>query len=226
MLCRWENLPDNMRTDAVKPYYNSLYKKRLSLVCKSFFDRFMALIMLICFLPIFVIISLFIYFDSPGPIFFKQNRITQYGKSFKIYKFRTMVVNAEKVGTLVTSENDKRITNIGNKLRKCRLDELPQLINVIKGEMSFVGTRPEVPKYVAQYSEEMLATLLLPAGITSVASIEYKDEDKLLSNSKDVDKTYINEVLPQKMVYNLDSVINYSFINDLKTMINTVIAVL
>ena len=137
-----------------------------------------------------------------------------------------MVVNAEKVGTMVTSENDKRITNIGNKLRKCRLDELPQLINVIKGEMSFVGTRPEVPKYVAQYNAEMLATLLLPAGITSVASIKYKDEDKLLSNSKDVDKTYINEVLPQKMVYNLDSVINYSFINDLKTMINTVIAVL
>ena len=226
MLCRWEDLPDNMRTDAVKPYYNSLHKKRLSLIGKSFFDRSMALIMLICFLPIFVLISLFIYLDSPGPIFFKQNRITQYGKSFKIYKFRTMVVNAEKVGTMVTSENDKRITNIGNKLRKCRLDELPQLINVIKGEMSFVGTRPEVPKYVAQYNAEMLATLLLPAGITSVASIKYKDEDKLLSNSKDVDKTYINEVLPQKMVYNLDSVINYSFINDLKTMINTVIAVL
>lgn len=226
MLCKWEDLPDNMRIDAVKPYYNSLHKKRLSLIGKSFFDRFMALIMLICFLPIFLVISLFIYLDSPGPIFFTQRRITQYGKSFKIYKFRTMVVNAEKVGTQVTSENDKRITNIGNKLRKCRLDELPQLINVIKGEMSFVGTRPEVPKYVAQYNAEMLATLLLPAGITSVASIEYKDEDKLLSNSKDVDKTYINEVLPQKMVYNLDSVINYSFINDLKTMINTVIAVL
>lgn len=226
MLCKWEDLPDNMRTDAVKPYYNSLHKKRLSLIGKSFFDRSMALIMLICFLPIFVVISLFIYLDSPGPIFFKQNRITQYGRSFKIYKFRTMVVNAEKVGTQVTSENDKRITHIGNKLRKCRLDELPQLINVIKGEMSFVGTRPEVPKYVAQYNAEMLATLLLPAGITSIASIEYKDEDKLLSNSKDVDKTYINEVLPQKMVYNLDSVINYSFINDLKTMINTVIAVL
>lgn len=192
MLCKWEDLPDNMRTDAVKPYYNSLHKKRLSLIGKSFFDRSMALIMLICFLPIFVVISLFIYLDSPGPIFFKQNRITQYGRSFKIYKFRTMVVNAEKVGTQVTSENDKRITHIGNKLRKCRLDELPQLINVIKGEMSFVGTRPEVPKYVAQYNAEMLATLLLPAGITSIASIEYKDEDKLLSNSKDVDKTYIN----------------------------------
>lgn len=226
MLCRWEDLPDNMRTDAVKPYYNSLHKKRLSLIGKSFFDRSMALIMLICFLPIFVLISLFIYLDSPGPIFFKQRRITQYGKSFKIYKFRTMIVNAEEVGTMVTSENDKRITNIGNKLRKCRLDELPQLINVIKGEMSFVGTRPEVPKYVAQYNAEMLATLLLPAGITSVASIKYKDEDKLLSNSNDIDRTYINDVLPQKMVYNLDSVMHYSFINDLKTMINTVIAVL
>ena len=164
--------------------------------------------------------------DSPGEIFFRQVRVTQYGKSFRIYKFRTMVSNAEKIGNQITINQDIRITKIGKKIRKCRLDELPQLINIIKGEMSFVGTRPEVPKYVAFYSKEMLATLLLPAGVTSSASIAFKDEEQLLKNEKDIDIAYVEKVLPQKMEYNLEGLRNFSFSEDIKIMLKTVRVVL
>lgn len=215
-----------MKNEPMKAYYDYLKKKQISLLFKFAFDRCLAAILLILLAPLFLYIAYKISKDSPGGIFFRQLRITQYGREFKIYKFRTMIANAESLGSQVTVDNDKRITAIGEKLRKTRLDELPQLINVLKGEMSFVGTRPEVPKYIAAYTAEMMATLLLPAGITSEASIEYKDEDKLLSNAKDPDKEYIEKVLPEKMKWNLESIRKYSFSRDLLTMIKTVLAVI
>lgn len=210
-----------MRVDQVKPYYLILKKKRLSLVFKRVFDIIMSIILILLFSPIMLIISLLINFDSPGPIIYKQLRITQYGRIFRVYKFRTMVNDADKIGTHVTTQNDSRITRVGKKIRDSRLDEFPQLFNVLKGDMSFVGTRPEAVKYFEHYTDEMKATLLLPAGITSMASIMFKDEAAILSNETDVDKTYIEKVLPQKMEYNLRSIKEFSLWEDLKTAVMT-----
>ena len=207
----WQELPNDMRCEAVRPYYDILASKHRDLMLKSVFDRLMAAILLVVLSPIFL---------------FRQERVTQYGKSFRIYKFRTMVHNAEQLGAQVTSKDDMRVTSVGQALRKCRLDELPQLINILEGTMSFVGTRPEVPRYVAAYTDEMKATLLLPAGVTSVASIRYKDEDTLLDAADDVDDCYIHNVLPAKMEWNLRSLKEFSFIGELKVMVETVLAVI
>lgn len=226
ILKKWEALPDNLRTDAVRPYYESLQKKQLSLVCKRLFDILVSAVMLLILLPVFLILAVAIKLDSPGPVFYRQVRVTQYGKRFRIFKFRSMVANADKIGTQVTVGNDSRITRMGKLIRKCRLDELCQLIDVFRGTMTFVGTRPEVPKYVEAYTPEMMATLLLPAGVTSLASILYKDEDRLLEDAEDVDTVYIRDVLPGKMRYNLRSVRNFRFWDDIKIMFMTVFAVL
>jgi lipopolysaccharide/colanic/teichoic acid biosynthesis glycosyltransferase len=225
-LRKWDDLPAIMKNESVRYYYNLLYKKRFSILCKRIFDILTAIITFIILSPAFIIISIAIKIDSRGPVIFKQVRVTQYGKKFKIYKFRTMIENAEEKGTKVTTKNDRRITKVGKVLRKYRLDEFPQLFNIFAGDMSFVGTRPEVVKYVEKYTDEMWATLLLPAGITSEASIRYKDEERLLSNSENVDHTYINKVLPEKMKYNLKSIENFSFFRELKTMTSTVLAVI
>lgn len=225
MLIEWKYIPENIRNDKVKEYYNILLRKKKSLILKRIFDIIFSSIMLIFLLPFFVIIGILIKLDSKGPIFFRQTRVTQYGRKFKIYKFRTMVNNADKIGSKVTVDNDIRITRVGNLLRGLRLDEMPQLINVLIGEMSFVGTRPEVVKYVNKYNDEMKATLLLPAGITSNASIEYKDEARLLINCDNVDEVYIKKILPEKMKYNLNSIRKFSFLGDMKTMLKTVMAV-
>ena len=222
----WQALPDDMRCEAVRPYYEILAAKRGDLLIKSIFDRLMAAILLVVLSPIFLLLAVWIKLDSEGPVFFRQERITQYGKSFRIYKFRTMVQNAEQLGAQFTSKGDMRVTSVGQALRKCRLDELPQLINILEGTMSFVGTRPEVPRYVAAYTDEMKATLLLPAGVTSVASIRYKDEDTLLDAADDVDDCYIHNVLPAKMEWNLRSLKEFSFIRELKVMVETVLAVI
>ena len=222
----WQELPDDMRCEAIRPYYDILASKRRDLMIKSVFDRLMAAILLVVLSPIFLLLAVWIKLDSEGPVFFRQERVTQYGKSFRIYKFRTMVQNAEQLGTQVTSKDDMRVTSVGQALRKCRLDELPQLINILEGTMSFVGTRPEVPRYVAAYTDEMKATLLLPAGVTSVASIRYKDEDTLLDAADDVDDCYIHNVLPAKMEWNLRSLKEFSFIGELKVMVETVLAVI
>ena len=222
----WQELPDDMRCEAIRPYYDILASKRRDLMIKSVFDCLMAAILLIVLSPIFLLLAVWIKLDSEGPVFFRQERVTQYGKSFRIYKFRTMVQNAEQLGTQVTSKDDMRVTSVGQALRKCRLDELPQLINILEGTMSFVGTRPEVPRYVAAYTDEMKATLLLPAGVTSVASIRYKDEDILLDAADDVDDCYIHNVLPAKMEWNLRSLKEFSFIGELKVMVETVLAVI
>lgn len=220
-LKKWEDLPEFMRVDEIKPYYLILEKKKISLVFKRVFDIIMSVILILLFSPIMLLISLLIKFDSQGPIIYKQVRITQYGRRFKVYKFRTMVNNADKIGAHVTTQNDSRITRVGKKIRDSRLDEFPQLFNVLKGDMSFVGTRPEAVKYFEHYTDEMKATLLLPAGITSMASIMFKDEAAFLSNETDVDRTYIEKVLPQKMEYNLKSIEEFSLWKDLKTAVMT-----
>ena len=204
----WRLLPDEMRTKEVRKYYNILMKHRMWLKVKRAFDVVVAGIMLAVLIIPMGIIALAIRLDSPGPVFFRQARVTQYGKIFRIYKFRTMVDNASKLGAAVTVDNDSRITKVGAFLRKYRMDEFPQLFNILAGDMTLVGTRPEVPKYVKKYTKEMYATLLLPAGLTSRTSIAYKDEDKLLGKAVDEESTdniYINEVLPAKMRYNLES---------------------
>lgn len=225
MLRKWEELPGDMRTEEVKEYYDILSHRRASLLVKRIFDFVVALIMLIIISPILLVLALLITLDSPGGVFYRQVRVTQYGKEFRIHKFRTMVSNADKIGTLVTVGADARITKIGAFLRKYRLDELPQLIDILQGNMSFVGTRPEVPKYVNEYSKEMKATLLLPAGVTSEASICYKDEAELLEGAEDVDKVYVEQVLPGKMKYNLESIKKFSFLGEIGMMIKTVVAV-
>ena len=226
MLRKWENLDEWIRQPEVKEYYDLLSRKKVSLFLKRIFDILIALILFIILLIPMIIIAVYIKTDSEGPVFYRQRRVTQYGKEFRIHKFRTMVTNAEAIGTAVTVGEDPRITKAGHFLRRTRLDELPQLIDVLEGTMSFVGTRPEAIKYVEQYTSVMRATLLMPAGITSTASILYKDEAQLLENSSDPDKTYIEEILPEKMKYNLQSIREFSLLNDLKTMFATVGAVL
>lgn len=221
----FKDLPENLRTEEVRPYYEALQKHRGSLVLKRIFDFVVSLVLFCILLPFMIVIGILVGTTSRGGVFFCQERVTTYGRTFKIIKFRTMVANAEKLGSQVTTNRDSRVTAVGRFLRKVRLDELPQIINIIKGDMSFVGTRPEVPRYVKGYTKEMMATLLLPAGVTSEASIEYKDEERLLMASENVDETYINEVLPQKMQYNLDYLKDYSFGKDLKIMLKTVAAV-
>lgn len=226
ILKNWEELPKKLQTEEVRPYYEVLKKKRLSLILKRIFDIVVSLVMLIILLPVFVLLGIAIKIDSSGPIFFRQERITQYGRTFRIFKFRTMVNNAEKLGTQVTIGNDLRITKVGSFIRNCRLDEISQLLNILTGDMTFVGTRPEVKKYVDHYTNEMMATLLLPAGVTSLASIYYKDEAELLEKSTNPDKTYIREILPEKMKYNLQSIEKFNFMEDIKIMFMTVLAVI
>lgn len=226
MLKEWEKLPSYMQTEAVRPYYECLKKKKGSLLLKRIFDFTVSLAMLILLSPVLLILAVLIAIDSRGGVFYRQERVTQYGRKFKIFKFRTMVANADQIGTQVTVNNDQRITRVGRVLRKYRLDELPQLINIVLGDMSFVGTRPESTYYVKRYTPEMFATLLLPAGVTSEASIRYKDEARLLEEAEDVDEIYINTVLPKKMVFNLKMIMQFDFLNELLIMIRTVGAII
>ena len=222
MLIDFEKLDERFQNPECKAYYDILSKKKGSLLVKRLFDITVATLLLILLSPIFLVLSLWIKLDSKGGVFFRQVRVTKYGKEFRIFKFRTMVNNAPSLGSAVTVKNDARITRVGHFIRKCRLDEIPQLLNVLTGDMTFVGTRPEVKKYVDAYSNEMMATLLMPAGITSIASIKFKDEEKLLDGASDVDKTYIDVVLPQKMKYNLEYIKDFSFIKDIIICVNTV----
>ncbi len=223
---KWDDLPQKFQNNAVKEYYDILKKRGASLVIKRIFDIIIALIITVIALPFMLIIAVWIKLDSKGPVFFRQRRVTTYGRIFRIFKFRTMVTDAEKRGTQVTVKGDSRVTRAGRFLRKCRLDELPQLFNVLCGDMSFVGTRPEVERYVDRYTDEMNATLLMPAGITSLASIKFKDEEKLLDGANDPDEVYVNTVLPQKMIYNLEYIRKFNFFYDIKLMFMTFWAVI
>lgn len=226
MLKKWEDLPEFMRCREVEPYYEILKRKRWHIFFKRVFDIMLSVILLIMLSVPLLIIAILVKIDSEGEVFFRQERVTRYGRIFRIHKFRTMVTGADKMGSAVTVENDKRITRLGTILRKFRLDELPQIIDVLNGDMSFVGTRPEVEKYVKNYTKEMFATLLMPAGITSEASIKYKDESNILSNSKNVDAVYVGSILPEKMKYNLGYIRKFSVINDIKIMLDTFFAVI
>lgn len=226
MLREWNQLPEYMQTDAVRPYYDQLKKKGFSLFLKRIFDIVVSLVLIVLLSPLLLVLSILIVLDSKGGVFYRQERVTQYGRKFRIFKFRTMVANADKIGTQVTVSNDSRITRVGAVIRKYRFDEIPQLFNILLGDMSLVGTRPESTHYVKHYAPEMFATLLLPAGVTSEASIKYKDEAELLNKADDVDKVYIEKVLPGKMEYNLESISNFSFIKDIGTMFKTVVAVI
>ena len=225
-LRKWEELPEKMRTREVRRYYNIIVRHSGWFKVKRVMDICVSLVLLAILLIPMGIIALMIKTDSQGPVFFRQERVTQYGKIFKIYKFRTMVDNASQLGSQVTVNNDSRITRVGKLLRKYRLDEFPQLFNILAGDMTLVGTRPEVVKYVKEYSGEMYATLLLPAGLTSRTSIAYKDEDKLLKDAKEADKVYVNEILPVKMKYNLESLRRFGVREDMTVMWNTFVSVL
>lgn len=256
ILEKWEDIPSNMKNEITYKYYQKLEKRKFSLLLKRILDIIFSIVLLVISSPIFIVIAIWIKIDSKGPIFYRQERITKYGRMFKIFKFRTMVQNADKIGSLVTVNNDSRITKVGRVIRKFRIDEIPQLLNILLGDMSFVGTRPEVKKYVDSYTDEMKATLLMPAGVTSYASIKFKDEDDLLEryvqelkekeltyavineniesskenkkkyNSQIVDEAYITKILPQKMKYNLEYIDKFTIMKDLKICIDTVIGVL
>ena len=226
MLRKWDKLPEFIQVPEVRPYWEILYAKRFQLFLKRVFDLVLALVLLVVLAIPMLVIALLIKAGSKGPVFYRQERVTTYGRHFRIHKFRTMVADAEKIGTAVTVGNDSRITGVGRRLRHLRLDELPQVFDVISGNMSFVGTRPEAVKYVEQYRPEYYATLLMPAGITSEASIRYKDEEKLLDAADDVDKVYMEQVLPAKMVWNLESIRRFRFLREILTMFRTVLAVL
>ncbi len=224
ILRKWNDLPKEMQIPEVREYYDLLSKKKLQLVLKRGFDIVVSFLLLTLLSPVFIILAIAIKLDSKGPVFYRQTRVTQYGKEFRIFKFRSMVTDADK-GSLLTVGGDSRITKTGKFIRKYKLDELSQLIDVLRGTMTFVGTRPEVPKYVEKYTPEMMATLLMPAGITSEASVYYKDENELLDAAEDIEKTYLEVVLPDKMKYNLAAIKSFSFIDDIKVMILTVLAV-
>lgn len=214
-----------MQVDEVRKYYEILQRKRGSLFWKRVFDMVVSLILLILLSPVFLILAVAIKIDSKGPVFYRQVRVTQYGERFRIHKFRSMVNRADEKGSLVTVGNDRRITRVGRLMRDKRLDELPQLIDVLQGNMSFVGVRPEVPKYVKEYTPEMRATLLLPAGVTNLTSIYYKDEAKLLDGAKEADRVYVEEILPGKMEWNLRGIEEFGFWRDVWVMIMTLLSV-
>ena len=230
MPVQWENLPENMKKDAVRPYYNLLVKRKNAIVRKRIMDVFLSFVLTVLLSPVMLAIALAIKAEDGGPVFYRQERITTYGRKFRIFKFRTMVADADKRGPLITGKSDDRITKMGHKLRKCRLDELPQLLNILAGEMSFVGTRPEVGRYVDCYTDEMMATLLLPAGVTSMASMAYKDEDTVMAHylekGETVDDVYVRRILPKKMRYNLEYLKSVGIMEDLKIMVKTVLEVL
>lgn len=223
---KWDNLPEFMKCDEVRMYYDILEKKKLSITLKRIFDVVMAVVLLVILVIPMLVIAIMIKLDSSGPVFYRQERVTAYGKKFKIHKFRTMVNNADKIGASVTVNGDVRITKMGRRIRNLRIDEIPQLIDVISGDMSFVGTRPEAVKYVEKYKPEYNATLLMPAGITSEASIRYKDEDKLLNTAYDADRVYVEQVLPEKMKWNLNSIERFSILREILTIFRTVSAIL
>lgn len=220
---KWNDIPSFMKNDKVREYYDILKKHEKELILKRICDIILGLVLFVVLLPVMICIAIVVRIDSKGPILFRQTRITAYGRRFAIYKFRTMYVGKSGIsGPQVTARDDNRITSIGKRLRMYRLDELPQLWNILVGDMTFVGTRPEVEKYVRQYSEEMKATLLLPAGVTSKASIEYKDEEELLMGVENVEEMYVQKILPEKMEYNLEALRNYSFLSDVRTIFRTV----
>lgn len=192
---------------------------------KRVFDFFCSLVGLIFLLPIFIIVAVLIRIDSKGPIFYKQSRVGRHNEEFKLFKFRTMRKDADKLGLLTTSSKDSRITKIGYHLRKYKIDELPQLINVILGEMSLVGPRPEVRKYVDLYTDEQKKVLNHRPGITDVSSVLYSNENEVLEKQENPEKFYIEVIMPEKLRYNINYLENRNIITDIKTIFSTIFKV-
>ena len=203
-------------------YAEILKKKRISLFIKRIFDVLMSLFGLLICILLFCVVAIIIKCTSKGPAFFRQIRVGKNGKEFRIFKFRTMIVDAEKKGMQLTTKDDNRVTRIGKILRKTKLDELPQLINVLIGDMSFVGPRPEVPKYVALYNEKQKNVLLVRPGITGLASIKFRDENEMLDSADNPEKEYIENIMPQKINYNLDYITKIGPFYDLKLIFKTI----
>lgn len=218
----YQKLPKELQCDEVKFYYDILKTKTASLMLKRIFDIIVSVFLIILLSLPLAVIAVLIKCTSKGPVIYRQVRVTAFGKRFKIFKFRSMRTDADSNGELLTVGEDDRITKIGKFLRKFRLDELPQIFHVLSGKMTIVGTRPEVPKFTDKYTNNMLATLLLPAGVTSLASIKFKDEAELLADAADVDKAYIETILPEKMKFNLEYIEKFSFIGDIKLIFKTV----
>lgn len=225
LLPRYSTLSKQMQNDEVLKYYNILSKRTGSLILKRISDIICALLLIVILAVPMLIVAVCVKADSPGPVFFRQRRVTTGGKVFSIFKFRTMYVNDNAKNAQVTSGTDSRITKTGRTLRKLRLDEMPQLFNVLSGDMTFVGTRPEVERYVEKYTPEMYATLLMPAGITSMTSIKYRNEEEILEKADDVEKAYIEQILPDKMKYNLEYIEKFNFFYDIYIMLLTVVKV-
>lgn len=221
----WDRLPADFQIPEIRPYYDAVAAKPVALLFKRLFDLLASSVAIVFLAPILLLLSVAIKLDSKGPVFFRQARVTQYGRTFRIFKFRSMVADAESCGSAVTVSRDPRVTRVGAFLRKTKLDEIPQLFNVFSGDMSFVGTRPEVPRYVSAYLPEWRATLLLPAGITSLASIFYKDENTLIDAAVDPDRVYLDRILPDKMKWNLRGLLRFGFWNDIALVFMTILAI-
>lgn len=222
----FEALPEPMKNEYTKEYLDMLNKRKFSLCCKRVFDIVVSLIILLLLSPFLLLLAIAIKLDSKGPVFYRQVRVGRYNRDFKIFKFRTMVQNADKIGPPLTVGDDPRVTRMGRFIRKLRLDEFSQLLNVLDGSMSLVGPRPEVRKYVEAYTPEYMATLLIRPGITATSSIAFKDEDRLLNAAENPEQVYVEQILPPKMAYNLEYMKNITLLNDIKIMFQTVGAVL
>ena len=227
-LRKWEDLPDFMKTPEVREYYDILNARRVDLFFKRVWDIFVATVIILVIWWFMAGLSLAIVLDSRGPVFYRQERVTRYGERFRIFKFRSMVADADKKGASVTQDHDPRITKVGKFVRKIRADEFCQVLDILRGKMTFVGTRPEIPKYVEHYTPEMMATLLMPPGATSECSIFYKDEEQILQglSPEEADKVYVEKILPEKMKYNLAMLKKFTFGYECKIMWNSVWAVL
>lgn len=221
----YESLPETMKDESVRPYWNLLLSRRRSLALKRLFDIIVSAVLLVLLSPFFLLLAAAVKIDSPGPVFYRQTRVGRYGRDFKIYKFRTMVSNADKIGPPLTSGRDPRITRVGSLIRKLRLDEFSQLLNVLGGSMSLVGPRPEVRRYVDVYQPEYMATLLIRPGITAPSSIAFKDEDRLLNAGGDPERIYIEKILPPKMSLNLEYLRKISVMRDIQIIFQTIAAV-
>lgn len=222
----FEALPDPMKNEYTKEYFDMLNKRKFSLCLKRAFDIIVSLIILLLLSPFLLLLAIAIKLDSKGPVFYRQVRVGRYNRDFKIFKFRTMVQDADKIGPPLTVGDDPRVTRMGRFIRKLRLDEFSQLLNVLDGSMSLVGPRPEVRKYVEAYTPEYMATLLIRPGITATSSIAFKDEDRLLNAAENPEQVYVEQILPPKMAYNLEYMKNMTLLNDIKIMFQTVGAVL
>ena len=203
-----------------------LEKRKLQLALKRAMDIVISGGALLVLWPVLLLIALAIKIDDPGPVFYRQVRVGRNGKEFRIYKFRTMVVDADKKGLAITVGRDNRITRMGRILRKTKLDELAQLINVFTGEMSFVGPRPEVPKYVNMYTPYQRQVLLVRPGITDYASIAYRNENDLLAGAEDPEKMYIDVIMPDKIELNMKYLHEISPLADIRLILSTIVAVI